>query len=356
MHAGELEFERPRGLEARQPPEYRGLARDEVRLLVSQPQGHQDAQFIDLPGFLEVGDLLVVNESATLPASLPATGPDGPFRIHVSTRFGDRIYLVEPRRSAREPGPLPFRPGDRINVGDVRARLVVPYPGLPRLWFLRTEASLEGPMLRYGRPIHYSYVDGTYPLAAYQTAFARVPGSAEVPSAGRPFTERVLDALRKRGVKIAKLILHTGVSSLEVQSEDIEAQPLYPEPFEVPVATARAILATRGRGGRVIAVGTTVVRALESAWHGGRVWPCRGFTRRYVRPGHPVRVVDGLLTGFHDPRTTHLALLFAVAGPAMTRAAYAHAVRRRYLWHEFGDSHLILPYRLDHDEFAPWAA
>ncbi len=189
-------------------------------------------------------------------------------------------------------------------------------------------------MSECGRPIRYGYVAGSYPLDAYPTIFARVPGSAEMPSAARPFTSRTLRALAERGVEIAPIVLHAGVSSLEGEPDVL---PVYPEPFDVPAATAERVNATRAAGHRVIAVGTTVVRALETAWTDGGAAPRRGFTRLVLAPGRPIRSVDALLTGFHDPRTSHLAL----AGEDRVRDAYEEAVRTGYFWHEFGDSHLF---------------
>jgi S-adenosylmethionine:tRNA ribosyltransferase-isomerase len=220
---------------------------------------------------------------------------------------------------------------------------VAPYPGLARLLFMQVEGDVARAMAREAEPIRYSYVAQPLPLSCYQTIFSRVPGSAEMPSAGRPFTLECVRALASRGVRLATITLHTGVSSLEVETPDVEAQPLYPEPFEVPPATARAVNEARGAGRRVVAVGTTVVRALESAHDGKHVRPARGFTRLYVNPYRPARAVDGLLTGFHDPLTSHLAMLYGLAGEELVRASYAHAVAGSYLWHEFGDSHLILP-------------
>ena len=343
MKLAELFFERPAALQASLPPEERGLQRDEVRLLVSTANGHRHAYFHQLADFLQPGDLLVVNRSATLPASLPAHGEVGDFLLNLSTNYGGGLWLAEPRWSAGQPGPLPLEPSEQILIAGIPARLAAPYPALPRLWFVQTEGDLCAAMARAGEPIRYGYVAGQFPLAAYQTLFAEIPGSAEMPSAGRPFTMRVLESVRRRGVKIAGLTLHTGVSSLEVSAETIEEQPLYAEPFHVPVGTARAVNAARAAGQRVIAVGTTVVRALESAWDGQKVCPARGFTRRYVHPGRGVHTVDGLITGLHDPLASHLAMLYAIAGADFVRDSYAEAVKHGYLWHEFGDSHLILP-------------
>lgn len=341
MKRTELLFERPEGLEATEPAEAHGGRRDDVRLLVSTPNGHTHTRFSDLPQFLEPGDLVVVNDSATLAASVPASGEPGSFTLNVSTRFGPRLWLAEPRWSPNTPGPLPFDGGDRFQTcaGDVL--VVAPYPGTDRLWFV--EGDLEVAMAKCGEPIRYGYVTKPQPLDAYQSIFARVPGSAEMPSAARPFTREVVDALRRKGVGFATVRLHTGVSSLEVETEEVEDHPIPPEPFRVPSKTADAVNAAHEAGGRVIAVGTTVVRSLESAWRDGRVEPTRGFTRVVVHPGRGVHVVDGLLTGMHDPGASHLAMLYAVAGQGLVREGYGQAVEHGYRWHEFGDSHLLLP-------------
>jgi len=343
----DLDFERPDALQATEPPEVRGGSRDAVRLLVSTPKGHHGSRFPNLANFLEASDLLVVNRSATLRASLPAEGKLGPFILNLSTRYGNGVWLAEPRWSFAKPGPLPFEVGERATVGGLDATFLHPYPGLPRLRFVRLEGDGGEAMRHFGTPIRYGYVEKAYPLETYQTVFADLPGSAEMPSAARPFTQRVLGCLKAKGVKLAKITLHTGVSSLEVEHEDIAEQTLYPEPFEVPAETASAVNEAKAVGGRVIAVGTTVVRALESAWD-GTLRPAKGFTRLYIHPGRTVdgrsvHVVDGLLTGFHDPKASHLAMLYALAGKELVQGAYAEAVQGGYFWHEFGDSHLILP-------------
>lgn len=358
----DLTFRRPESLQATEPPEVRLGSRDAVRLLVSTKDGHHGSRFANLANFLEPGDLLVVNRSATLPASLPAEGGFGPFLLNLSTRYGndqsEEVWLAEPRWSFAQPGPLPLSAGERVTVAGLRATLLHPYPGLPRLRFVRFGGDVGEVMRRFGAPIRYGYVKKAYPLETYQTLFAQVTalsraprganldlsGSAEMPSAARPFTERVLRSLAAKGVGVASLTLHTGVSSLEVTEHDITRHPLPSEPFEVPPETAERVAATKAAGGRVIAVGTTVVRALESAWDGA-LRPARGFTRLYLHPGRAVNVVDGLLTGFHDPKASHLAMLYAVAGKDLVQSAYEEAVRGGYLWHEFGDSHLILPSR-----------
>ncbi len=326
-------------------PESRGLARDQVRLLVSGPDCDDDRTFVDIPELLSPGDLLVVNESATLPASLPARGAPGAFRLNLATEYGPGLWLAEPRWSEQRPGPLPLPDGCAFSAGGLEATVVARYPSIPRLAFVRFDGDVGRAMERQGQPIRYGYLAEAPPLSAYQTLFAAVPGSAEMPSAGRPFSERVLSRLRARGIALARVLLHAGVSSLEAGDDVTGAPPLLPEPYDVPAATVEAIAETRRRGGRVLAVGTTVVRALETARGPWGLRASRGFTRRYVAPPTVVRSVDGLLTGLHAASTTHLALLAAVAGEPTIQRSYRHAREAGYLWHEFGDVQLILPER-----------
>jgi S-adenosylmethionine:tRNA ribosyltransferase-isomerase len=333
-----FEFELAIELEARVPPEARGLKRDEVRLLVSHRGDDRviHGTFLDLPWFLDAGDLIVVNDSATIPAALRAHLPDGaPIALHLSTRLDATTWVVEPRGDAEavEPGAVL-----RLPSGGA-VQLLHPHRGSVRLWDARLD--LPTPVLRYlhewGRPIAYRYAQGDWPLAAYQTAYARIPGSAEMPSAGRAFSARVLDALSRRGVLVEAITLHTGVASLEAHEAP------YEERYDVPVRTARAVNDARGRGARVIAVGTTVVRALESAaTPDGRVERRAGWTALVITPERGVRTVDALLTGFHEPQASHLQMLAAIAPVRHLQAAYQAALSHRYLWHEFGDLHLIL--------------
>ncbi|MBL8134426.1 MAG: S-adenosylmethionine:tRNA ribosyltransferase-isomerase, partial [Anaerolineae bacterium] len=297
-------FERPSHLQATAPAEARGRSRDQARLLVSTPQGHQHAIFRDLPALLEPGDLLVVNDSATLPASLPASSGGLSFIVHFSTDYGGGIWLIEPRWSAAQPGPLPLNSGDALAMPGLTGRLISRFPGLDRLWFVRFDGDVQTAMTRFGAPIRYGYVSQRYPLTAYQTAFARNPGSAEMPSAAYPFTPDVVRRLRERGVGVTAITLHTGVSSLEVEHETVEDHPLFPEPFAVSRRAADAVNAAHREGRRVIAVGTTAIRALESAWNGSQVVPRAGFTRVYVHPGAGIHTVNGLITGLHDPVTS----------------------------------------------------
>ena len=343
MKSDVLLFDRPEHLQATVPPETGSTPRDGVRLLVTTPDGNVHARFNELHDFLQKGDLLVVNESATIPASLPAEGSVGKFTLNLSTNYGDGLWLAEPRWSSSKPGPLPLTEGELVWMPGLIGRLVSKYPGLERLWFVQIHGDVEAVLSEHGSPIRYGYVDQDYSLEAYQTVLARVPGSAEMPSAGRPFSQDVIDSLEEKGVRIASILLHTGVSSIEVASEELEDQVMYPEPYAVPPVTAKAVNDAKREGRRVIAVGTTVVRALESVWDGRRVRPGSGFTRLYIHPGGGIHVVEGLLTGFHDPMASHLAMLYALAGEEMVRGAYKEAVQNGYLWHEFGDSNLLLP-------------
>ncbi|MFJ2028339.1 S-adenosylmethionine:tRNA ribosyltransferase-isomerase [Streptosporangium sp. NPDC087985] len=342
-------FALPHDLEAHEPPEARGLARDGVRLLVTHGGtgqiGHHT--FTDLPGLLRPGDLLVVNNSATLPAAVRLDR----LAVHFSTEREDGTWLVELRRRTerRETGT-----GAAVSM-DIAGG---PYPGgapgewlplpggatlhllereTPRLWRARLDREVPSYLRRYGVPIRYSYVGRDWPLADYQTVFGVRDGSAEMPSAGRPFTTGLVTRLVSHGVGLAPITLHTGVASPE------KDEPPYAERFEVPETTARQVELARESGGRVIAVGTTVVRALETAaLADGRVRAARGWTSHLVTPSAGVRAVNGLLTGLHEPRSSHLLMLSAIVGGGLLSRSYAEALKEGYLWHEFGDTHLIL--------------
>jgi len=335
-------FAVPPELEATRPPETRGIRRDQVRLMVTDADGIRHRAFRDLPSELRSGDLVVVNNSATLPASVVI---DGDLVLHFSTVLPGGLHVVELRRLAGA-NSLPHedpRPGRLTLPGGGMIELLTTYPaGVPgrRLWV--ATADLGRPLVHYletwGRPIRYRHTDGPYPLDAYQTIFARVPGSAEMPSAGRPFTDRLITALTTAGVAVAPLTLHTGVSSLE------EGEEPYPEWFAIPEPTSAMVNQTRANKGRVVAVGTTVVRALETTVDSkGQSHPGKTWTDLVIRADHALGVVDGLITGWHEPESTHLDLLEAVAGRRLLAESYRSALEHGYLWHEFGDSHLILP-------------
>ena len=345
-----LGFELDAAHEAHEPPEARGVARDGVRLMVSAGlSAPVHATFADLPAILQPGDLIVVNNSATVPAALDAVLDDGTeLVLHVSTELPGHLWMVEPRMVVANGSTRPLRlepaPTSARIVGapdETRLHLLRPAPDSDRLW-LATPADgtdVAGTLARFGRPIRYPYVPRDWPIDQYQTVFGALPGSAEMPSASRPFTGRVVTGLVAAGVGVATITLHTGVSSLEGHELP------YAERFAVPPATAAVVNAVHAAGGRVIAAGTTVVRALESATDGqGHVHPADGWTDTVITPERGVRAVDGLITGWHEPAATHLAMLEAVAGREALLLAYRCAFDHGYLWHEFGDSHLLLPY------------
>ena len=348
LAAPRTRFDRPPASDAVEPPEARGVARDGVKLLVARPGAITHARFFALGDYVRPGDLLVVNNSATLPAAIDGTRAARPITVHFSTARGERVWVVELRPVGNATGYLrDIRPGERIDLPDGAALVVgssYPQPGVraSRLWTSRV--AVEGDVTAYlaghGRPIRYAYVRRPWPLSSYQTVFARVPGSAEMASAARPFTTDLVASLVASGVMIAPITLHAGVSSAE------PGEPPAAEAFTVPPTTAQLANMTRAAGGRVIAVGTTASRALESAASAdGVVRPARGWTDLVLGPDRPARVVDGLITGWHDAGASHLLLLEAVAGPDLVSAAYREAVEHRYLWHEFGDSALLLPAR-----------
>lgn len=344
----ELKFELPDALIALDPPEDRGLRRDEVRLLVSRlPDGEvQHGCFTELPNLLHPGDIVVINTSATIPASLPAIAPDGSLlRLHLSTHLPADLWIVELRRPTNE-GPKPFfdeAPPEVLLPNGGNARLLAPYAAdrgqfvSRRLWVaeLLLPQELNGYLAEHGTPITYG--PRSHSLDRYRTVFATEPGSAEMPSAGRAFTPELLTTMMARGIEVAPLLLHTGVSSPEA------GEPPFEEFYRVTPRTAERINTARSAGGKVIAVGTTVVRALETvADEAGRVHPGEGWTSVVISPLHQVRGLDGLLTGWHEPQSSHLWIIESIAGPEVLRVAYAAALERRYLWHEFGDLHLIL--------------
>ena len=297
--------------------------------------------------------------------------------VHLSNQLDNGTWLVELRQGQAAPRRLSDGvAGEVITLpGGGSVTLLRPYPdpAATRIWAASVttgDGPVQGYLARHGQPIRYSYVPGRWPLTAYQTVFARSPGSAEMPSAARPFTADLVTRLIAAGVVLAPITLHTGVASLEAGEAPL------PEWFEVPQPTADLVNLTRAAGRRVIAVGTTCTRALESAVAGsagqadsmddtgpgpapgpvdtpapgpvaapgaGPVTGRRGWTSLVLGPEHPARVVTGLITGWHEAGASHLALLEAVAGRTLVEASYREAEAAGYLWHEFGDSCLLLP-------------
>ena len=374
-----VRFRLPPELEATAPPEARGLRRDHVRLLVVDRADGSVAhhRFDELPRLLEPGDLLVVNDSRTLPASLlghtaagvavevrlaarDPGGSGGPapaaerwaaLVLGVPAGGGDPALVPTDRRPA---APV-LAAGERLEfAGGLGATVLGRHEEARPLVWLAFDAAgerLAEALHRAGRPVRYAYVPRAWPLHHYQTLFAAGPGSAEMASAGRPFTVQTLADLRRRGVGLATISLHAGLSTYGDPATDQRFVPA--EPYFVPEATVAAVAATRAAGGRVVAVGTTVVRTLETAaragsGEGGEGAGLRaggGVSRLRISPGFPLRVVDGLLTGLHEPEASHLDLLGAFLGPAALERAYGAALDAGYLWHEFGDVCLLLPRR-----------
>jgi S-adenosylmethionine:tRNA ribosyltransferase-isomerase len=332
-------FTLPPELEAAEPPS----RRDAVRLLVAGRDGITHAAFSELATYLEPGDLVVVNTSATLAAAVDGHRRGQPVTVHFASALDDGEWVVEIRPRGRADGPLgDVRDADVITLPDgVQLTMARAYPATQaRLWRARVgvEGSVVDYLARHGRPIRYAYVPRSQPIEQYQTIFAREAGSAEMPSAGRPFSDRLVTELITAGVGLAPITLHAGVSSPDV------AEPPQAERFRVPESTARQVNMTRAWGGRVVAVGTTVTRALETAADGDGVVRGRsGWTEVVLGADRPAVVVSGLVTGWHAPGASHLELLQAVAGRELVVRAYAEALRAEYLWHEFGDSCLLLP-------------
>ena len=347
--SGTLDFVLPPELEATEPPELTLGRRDAVRLLVSRGvEAPVHSTVAHLAEHLSPGDLVVVNTSATVPAAVDAVAPDGEaVVVHVSTELPTSLWLVEVRRPLADGTTLPHDgdfAGARLALpGGATVEVLGRMPGSVRLWV--ADLHVDVPVVDYlrchGRAIRYRYVAEPWPIEAYRNAYADEPGSAEMPSAGRPVTAEVITSLVAHGIGVSPLVLHTGVASLESHEAP------YPERYRVSPVTARRVNETHAAGRRVVAVGTTVVRALETATDAdGVTHPGEGWTDLVITPERGVRSVDGLLTGWHEPEATHLLMLEAVAGRDALELAYPAALATGYRWHEFGDSHLLLPERI----------
>ena len=341
-----LDIEVPPDLIADHPVEAEGRRRDDVRMLVAERSTGDltHARAADLDRFLRAGDVLVVNTSPTLAAAIPAA--DGSVVVHLSTQLSERRWVIELRTPCgRGSRPHPVEHAQDIElVGGAIARLREPFAGW-RLWHAEvvTPSPVREYLAQHGRPIRYGCTDTSWPIADYQTVFARrLPGdiglgSAEMPSAGRPFTPELVRRLVERGVVFAPITLHTGVSSLEAH------EPPYAERYRVPASTARTVNDARTDGRRVIAVGTTPTRAIETDARRGRANPGEGWTELVITPERGLEVVDGIISGWHEPEASHLLLMEAVAGRELLESSYAAALAERYRWHEFGDIHLVVP-------------
>jgi len=326
------------------------------RLLHLDPRTgrRRDLRVSDLPALLGPGDLLVLNDSATLPASLRGRLTDASVELRLAGERGDGAWNAVlfgagdwRARTEDRPAPPAARAGDRLVFGlELAARVESVSPISPRLLAIRFDETGEAfwtALYRQGRPVQYSYAAGALELWHTQTSYAARPWSVEAPSAGRPLAPSLLSAVARRGTALATITHAAGLSSTGDPALDA-ALPL-PERYDVPARAVAAIAAARARGGRVVAVGTTVVRALEGCAraHGGRLVPGVGVTDLRIGPAFAPAIADGILTGMHEPEASHFSLLEAFAPRAVLADAHAHAEARGYLAHEFGDSMLIVP-------------
>lgn len=333
-------FALPESLNATTPPERRGVRRDHVGMMVLDRQtgSTAHAKFYQLDQFLQPGDLLILNASRTVPAVLRAVLRGQDVEVRLAHRIEEAVWealVVADGVCAGE--ELRFSP-------TLTAVVIGEADGGPfaTLMFSKQGAALYDEIYRLGEPVRYEYIDREWNLDYYQTVYASVPGSVEMPSAGRAFSWELLFRLQRKGVEIAYMQLHTGLSYLLDDRWHIGPRENH-EPYMIPHETAEAVRRCKEKGGRVIAVGTTVVRSLETAVDAEGVLRAQsGWTNLYIREGFPLRVVDGLITGFHEPEASHLDLLSAFVDPDLLHTAYQEAIDRKYLWHEFGDMNLIL--------------
>ncbi|CAM3715282.1 S-adenosylmethionine:tRNA ribosyltransferase-isomerase [Mesobacillus zeae] len=335
-------FHLPSSLNATQPPERRGVRRDHVRMMVlDKSSGHiNHDRFINLEKHLQPGDLLVLNNSRTLPAVLTATrkrhNERTPTRIEIrlARRISENTWDVLPvGEEVRNEDILEFLP-------ELSAKVITEVSGSPikTICFTKKGADLLERIYSIGEPIRYEYIYQDWPLEYYQTVFASKPGSVEMPSAGRAFSWEVLFKLQKKGVRLAFIQLHTGLSYLLDDKWNTSPEENNEE-FAIESTVMKNIYETKVSGGRVIAVGTTVVRALETAAKTGDL---SGWTNLYIHNKYPLKIADGILTGFHEPKASHLDMLEAFVPRPLLFSAYEKAIKHGYLWHEFGDMNLIL--------------
>jgi len=347
-----LPFHLPSELNADRPPERRGIARDGVRLLVIDRDSGTLAhtRFDRIAEFLAPGDMLVFNSSRTLPATLLGTAVHSKSKVEV--RLAELLpdgtwlaLLLVPPALAHAANVL--TEGMKLDFAqELTCEVLERDQRIPRLWKLRFSKSgteFLDLVYRLGQPVRYRYLSAPWRLSYYQNVYALRPGAAEMPSAGRAFTWRLLLHLRNRGVESAAVTLHAGLSSY-LDNEFDRRHPASEEEYWISEEAAAKIGRAKNSGRRIVAVGTTVVRALESiaADSGGEVRACHQYTQLRITADYPLQVVDGLLTGLHEPEASHLDLLAAFLPPATIYASYNEAIARRYLWHEFGDLNLIL--------------
>jgi len=338
MLRSDFHYELPDELIARHP----AARRTDSRLLHldGRTGAVGDRAFTDLPGLLQPGDLLVMNDTRVVAARLfgrKDTGGRIEILLERVTAGGRALVQL---RSSKPPAP-----GSCIHLPGETAATVVARED--DFWLLDFQGDPAAVFEQHGEmplPPYLHRAAEASDRERYQTVYARAPGAVAAPTAGLHFDEALLEACERAGVASARLTLHVGAGTFQpVRVDDLREHRMHAERVEVPGATCEAVAACRRRGGRVVAVGTTVVRALESAASGGALAPWAGDTRLFITPGYRFRVVDALLTNFHLPESTLLMLVSAFAGPAQVLAAYRHAVERRYRFFSYGDAMFVEP-------------
>lgn len=336
MRTDDFDFELPEQLIAQHPPAQRGGS----RLLHVGPGGLVDRMFVDLPQLLRAGDLLVLNDTRVLKARLfgqKATG--GQVEVMVERVLGAHEVLAKVRASKTP------KPGSSFVIADA---VTVEVLGREDEFFhlrFADEAPVETILERYGKlplPPYITHAAGEEDDERYQTVFAREQGAVAAPTAGLHFDDAMLEKLREQGVNIAYVTLHVGAGTFQpVRAEDVADHVMHSERYTVPQATVDAINKTHANGGRVVSVGTTSLRALESAAQRGELQAGSGETRIFITPGYRFKVIDVLLTNFHLPRSTLLMLVCAFGGMEKLLSAYRHAVENEYRFFSYGDAMLI---------------
>lgn len=339
MKLDDFQYELPPELIAQHPPATRGAS----RLLILDGPTARDGQFLDLPSLLRAGDCLVFNDTRVIPARLhghKASG--GRIEMLIERMLGATTALAHIRASkAPKPGSLlEFGPGLECRVVAKRE---------DGLYEVESSGALALAELveRVGHmplPPYITREDDARDAERYQTVYARAPGAVAAPTAGLHFDNAMLEALRAMGVRFAYVTLHVGAGTFQpVRTDDIASHRMHSEFLDVSPAACAEIARAKAAGGRVVAVGTTSVRALETAAAGGELAPYQGDTRLFITPGYRFRVIDALLTNFHLPGSTLLMLVAALAGHARIMAAYRHAVAARYRFFSYGDAMWVTP-------------
>ncbi|WP_257985284.1 S-adenosylmethionine:tRNA ribosyltransferase-isomerase [Bacillus sp. T33-2] len=337
-----FEFYLPPELNASHPPERRGIRRDHVRMMVMDRKtgAVSHDRFFHLVNYIQAGDIIVLNNSRTVPAILKAISRK------VNSHQGEPVEVRLAKRKSEDTWEVlivaeDIIPGDTLEFSPLLSAIVIRESNTSPLMEIRF--SLKGTKLlnaiySLGEPVRYEYINYAWDLDYYQTVFASQPGSVEMPSAGRAFSWELLFKLQRKGVKLGFIQLHTGLSYLLDDKWEQSPTENYEE-YHIEPATMDLILKTKAAGGRVIAVGTTAVRALEAAVVNVSL---SGWTNLYINSDYSLKIADGIITGFHEPKASHLDMLSAFVSPHHLFAAYEQAIQNRYLWHEFGDINMIL--------------